>query len=82
MKVGPKGQVVLPKRIRDRLGIDPGQRVRVDEVDGEVRVRKLATVEELRGIFKDAPGLGTKDLEEQRRRDRELEERKLRRWNP
>lgn len=79
--MGPKGQVVLPKRIRDRLGIKPGQHVRVDEVDGEVRVRKLATVEELRGIFKDLPGRGTKDLEEQRRRDRELEEDKLRRWN-
>jgi AbrB family looped-hinge helix DNA binding protein len=81
VKVGPKGQVVVPKRIRDRLGIRPGQRVRVEEIGGDVRVRKLATLEELRGIFKDAPGRGTKDLEQQRRRDRELEERKMRRWN-
>jgi AbrB family looped-hinge helix DNA binding protein len=81
VKVGPKGQVVVPKRIRDRLGIKPGQRVRVEEIGGDVRVRKLATLEELRGIFKDAPGRGTKDLEQQRRRDRELEERKSRRWN-
>jgi AbrB family looped-hinge helix DNA binding protein len=81
VKVGPKGQVVLPKRIRDRIGIRPGQQVRVTEADGEIRVRKLATIEELRGIFRDAPGRGTKDLEEQRRRDRELEDRKMRRWN-
>lgn len=80
VKVGPKGQVVLPKQIRDRLGIKPGQRVRVEEVAGEVRVRKLATLEALRGTFKDAPGSGTHDLEQQRLRDRDLEAEKTRRW--
>jgi hypothetical protein len=53
----------------------------VEEIGGDVRVRKLATLEELRGIFKDAPGRGTKELEQQRQHDRELEERKMRRWN-
>jgi AbrB family looped-hinge helix DNA binding protein len=35
--VGPKGQVVIPKDMRDRLGIRPGSKVRIalDE-DGEV----------------------------------------------
>jgi AbrB family looped-hinge helix DNA binding protein len=80
VKVGPKGQVVVPKEIRDRVGIHPGQRVRVTEEDGEVRVRRLATLDELRGVFKDAPGRGTRDLEERRRRDRKLEDAKAGRW--
>jgi AbrB family looped-hinge helix DNA binding protein len=52
-KVGPKGQVVLPKRIRDHLGIRPGDVVSVDEVDGEVRIRKTAAPAELRGLLRD-----------------------------
>jgi AbrB family looped-hinge helix DNA binding protein len=31
-RVGPKGQVVIPKRIRDRVSLQPG-----DEVDIELR---------------------------------------------
>ncbi|MFN8201895.1 MAG: AbrB/MazE/SpoVT family DNA-binding domain-containing protein [Solirubrobacteraceae bacterium] len=41
-KVGPKGQVVVPKAIRDRLGIMPGDEVVIDEVDGEIRIRRRA----------------------------------------
>lgn len=73
--MGPKGQVVIPKAIRDRLGIRPGDRVRVSEADGEARVRRLLALEELRGIFPAPPG-GMKDWEAEKRRERELEERK------
>jgi AbrB family looped-hinge helix DNA binding protein len=52
-KVGPKGQVVLPKRIRDHLGIRPGDAVSVDEVEGEVRIRKAAGSNQLRGLLRD-----------------------------
>lgn len=83
VKVGPKGQVVIPKAIRDEIGISPGQEVRVERVDDEVRVRrrsKSEILDELQGIFAGTPG-GTKDIEEEHRRERELEEQKIRFWN-
>ena len=81
VRVGPKGQVVIPKRIRDRLGIRPGDEVRVSEADGEARVSKAPTLDELVGIF--GPPRGMEDWEREKRRERELEERKdqeLDRW--
>ena len=39
-KIGPKGQVVIPKPIRDRLGMRPGDRVSVEERGGAVEVTK------------------------------------------
>jgi AbrB family looped-hinge helix DNA binding protein len=39
-KVGPKGQVVLPKAMRDRLGIQPGDEVVFDDRDEEIVVRR------------------------------------------
>jgi AbrB family looped-hinge helix DNA binding protein len=74
-KVGPKGQVVLPKEIRTRLGIEPGDEVLVDEVDGEVRIRRVERPR-LLGMLADYPGSLTKELEEERRREREREEAK------
>lgn len=83
-KVGIKGQVVIPKAIRDQIGIKPGDEV-VFAPDGkDVRVRRVADdpeerrrrIEDLRGAWADIPGLSTEDLEAERRRERELEERK------
>lgn len=75
VRVGPKGQVVIPKRIRDRLGIGPGDEVRVSESDGEARVRRLLTLDELRGVFAPSQS-GMKDFEDEKRREREHENRK------
>ncbi|HEV2770306.1 MAG TPA: AbrB/MazE/SpoVT family DNA-binding domain-containing protein [Solirubrobacteraceae bacterium] len=71
-KVGPKGQVVLPKHIRDDLGIAPGDEVEVRRVDGEIRIRRASEPRELLGILADAPH-GTAALERERRLERERE---------
>jgi antitoxin PrlF len=81
-KVGAKGQVVIPKEIRDRIGIRPGDEVSFDADDGEVRVRRVTDdravlanrIKALRGIWND--GGGPDALLEERRREREHEERK------
>jgi AbrB family looped-hinge helix DNA binding protein len=85
-RVGIKGQVVIPKAIRDEIGIKPGDEV-VFEPDGrDVRVRRAVDdpearrqrIEALRGVWADIPGLSTDDLLAARREEREREERKAR----
>jgi AbrB family looped-hinge helix DNA binding protein len=82
-KVGLKGQVVIPKAIRDRIGIRPGDEVAFDADGDEVRIRRVADVaagqvdaiKALRGIWS-GEETGTDALTAERRRERELEERK------
>ena len=40
MKVGPKGQIVIPKEIRDKLGMKESSEVLVDLRDSEVIITK------------------------------------------
>jgi AbrB family looped-hinge helix DNA binding protein len=40
MRVTSKGQITIPKAIRDELGLLPGAEVEFIPDDGEVRVRK------------------------------------------
>ena len=39
--VSEKGQVTIPKQVRDRLGILPGQELDFTEEDGRLVVRKV-----------------------------------------
>jgi AbrB family looped-hinge helix DNA binding protein len=83
-KVGTKGQVVIPKAIRDEIGIQPGDEVTFEPDGSEVRVRRIeddraqlaGDVKSLRGIWSGTPGGGPDELLDERRRERQLEERK------
>lgn len=66
-KVGPKGQVVIPKPIRDRLGLRPGDAVVFIPEEGGVRVEPSREIEDLAGRFADL-GL-TEELEEEHRKE-------------
>jgi AbrB family looped-hinge helix DNA binding protein len=72
-----KGQVVIPKKERDRIGIRPGTRVVVTAVDDHIDIRPLPDnpVEHFHGYFKRGPSL-TKTLLGERRKDRQREEKK------
>jgi AbrB family looped-hinge helix DNA binding protein len=56
---------VLPKRVRELLGIRPGDEVVVEAADGEARVRPLPAATRLRGMLRD--GASTSDLEAEHR---------------
>jgi AbrB family looped-hinge helix DNA binding protein len=81
-KVGAKGQVVLPKELRDDLGIKPGDEVVFDKRDEEIVVRRAKTKRELLDeLVGSLPPSDVDPLEvllEERRLDREREERKFR----
>lgn len=70
-RVGPKGQVVIPKELRDELGIEPGDEVSFWRDGDHVALRPVARRRPLRGRFR---GSGLADeLERQRASDRARE---------
>lgn len=74
VRVGPKGQVVVPKAIRERVGIHPGDEVVVLEADGEVRIRRPRTPDQLLGLL--GPAAGLDDLAAERENEREHDARR------
>ena len=49
--IDQKGQVVVPKSIRDALGIGPGDEVVVSLTDGGALIQPVNATTSLRGIF-------------------------------
>ncbi|MBM3306457.1 MAG: AbrB/MazE/SpoVT family DNA-binding domain-containing protein [Candidatus Aminicenantes bacterium] len=72
-----KGQVVIPKKERDRIGLRPGMRVSVTAVGDHIEIRPIPEnpVEHFHGFFKKGPSL-TKALLDERRKDRRREDKK------
>lgn len=77
VKVGPKGQVVIPKAIRDRLGIRAGDPMVVEQLAGDhaVRIAKALTIEDLAGSLPDSEIDPLEVLARERRREQERERR-------
>jgi AbrB family looped-hinge helix DNA binding protein len=50
-RVGPKGQVVIPKKLRDELGIEPGDEVSFWRDGDHLAVRRAGERPSLRGRF-------------------------------
>lgn len=79
-KMGPKGQVVVPKEMRERHGLRPGDEVVFDDADGEIRLRRAKTkaeiLDELVGSLPPSDVDPLQVLMEEKRRDRERHIRK------
>jgi AbrB family looped-hinge helix DNA binding protein len=73
-RVGPKGQVVIPKELRDELGIEPGDEVSFWRHGDHVAVRPVGHRRPLRGRFRGSAL--TAELERERAADRGREARR------
>jgi AbrB family looped-hinge helix DNA binding protein len=49
--VSPKYQVVIPREIRDALGLEPGQKVQAFQYQNRVELIPVRSVRELRGFL-------------------------------
>lgn len=79
VSVSSRGQATIPKEFRDELGIDAPGRVKfVRTEDGEIVVRPITSVTDLRGILKgksDEQGRSAvQRLQEERKQDENSEE--------
>lgn len=72
-----KGQVVIPKKERDRVGLKAGMRVSVTVVDDHIEIRPLPEdpVGHFHGCFRKGKPL-TGALLDERRKDRRREDKK------
>lgn len=77
----PKGQVVIPKREREKTGITPGRKVLVEAVGDHIEIRALPEdpVEHFCGIFGEGSSL-TEALLRERKEDLKREEEKAARF--
>lgn len=52
VKVSPKYQVVIPKRLRQQLQLKPGDELQAYVLDGTIRLHRPRSIKELRGAAK------------------------------
>ena len=55
--IAERGQVTIPKTLREKLGLSPGTVIYFDVVDGQVLLRKESAAERVKsvyGIWKDS----------------------------
>jgi AbrB family looped-hinge helix DNA binding protein len=50
--VSPKFQIVIPKELREKLKLRPGQKLQIYELEGSLRLEPPRPITELRGIAK------------------------------
>jgi AbrB family looped-hinge helix DNA binding protein len=72
-----KGQIIIPKEIRDQLGIEPGKDVSVKLVGDHVEIRPLPSdpIEFLHGLFENYPHSLAGELLKERKSDDRIDEK-------
>lgn len=81
--VTSKGQLVIPAKLRRKYGIGKGTRVAITEDNHKLVLQPIngQFIESLRGSLKGGPSL-TDFLKKERRREFEIEERKIKEFRP
>jgi AbrB family looped-hinge helix DNA binding protein len=82
VKLSSKGQLVIPKKIREALGIKPRQKILLKLVEDHAEIEPLPEdpIQYLCGIFKDHPVSLTAELLKDREEDKRREEKKSARF--
>ena len=68
-RVGAKGQVVIPKELRERAGLGPGADVDFEALDDGIFIRKAGAPSSLRGRFAQS-GMASRLLADRRKEPR------------
>lgn len=82
-KISSKGQLVLPKAVRDQFGLVAGSEVNIESTGSSIvltplrrKVRRKYTIDEVAGMLKyDGPPVSIRDM------DRAVEEEFRRQWH-
>ena len=76
VKSSSKGQIVIPKEIREKLGITPGRKVLLRIVGKHAEITPLPEdpIKAMRGILKGGPSLA-KELLTERESDNKIDEK-------
>lgn len=79
VRMSGKGQIVIPKEVRKKLGLKPNTKVKLELVDDHAEISALPDyVKELRGILKDKPSMTADLLKEHEKEVKEDEAAVLR----
>jgi AbrB family looped-hinge helix DNA binding protein len=52
VRVSPKFQVVIPKKIREQLELKPGEDLQIFVLDNSIRIHRQRSIKSLRGLAK------------------------------
>ena len=64
VKISSKGQITIPKELRDRLGLKAGDYLLVRAEGNEIKLRKIEPIEKFAGILKEKESYSDDEIEE------------------
>ncbi len=50
--LSPKFQVVIPKKIRERMGLKPGEKLQIISLDNRIEIIPIRPMSEMKGFLK------------------------------
>ena len=62
--ISQKGQIVVPKEIRDKLKIKPSDRLKVSADEKNITIERLSPLDEVVGMFKVDKQITKKDIKQ------------------
>jgi len=65
--ISPKYQIVIPREVRERLRLKPGQKLKLLVLDGVATLVPVVPIEQLRGIGKGLSYEGYREEEDEER---------------